>query len=525
MKSVATLAAGSLIASIAHAQVVQFDIAKRATQPNRQRLSKREATTYEETITNEKQRGGYFATVSVGSPAQKLTLQLDTGSSDIWVPSSSSSVCTKSAPSGGSRGGDGAESGEDEGCTLGSCKLQPGLLVDADRVADENLHSVDSSKSTSFNVIGKNLFSISYVDGSHSKGDYFTDDFEIGGAKLTNMTMGLGIDTDIPYGLVGVGYALNEAIVADTQKVSSAYKNLPVQMMEEGLISTNAYSLWLNDLDASTGQILFGGVDTEKYEGEMSVINVQKDSQTGAFTSFIVSMTSLTANSPSGSDSLTTRQYPIPVVLDSGTTLSYLPTELAVQVWKEVGAVWDTYTQMAFVPCGMENSKGTFEFGFAGPNGPKISVDMTELVLDIAEGSDVPKFQSGQYKGQNICQFGIQNFTSEPFLLGDTFLRSAYVVYDLENNQIGMAKTDFNSTKSNIVAFPSKGATIPSGTVVQNQVAATGAAGGSVAQPTYAASKGFQSAAGIVPAFEWAQVAVIGATTVFMLAGSGLFLL
>ncbi|KAK7961852.1 uncharacterized protein PG986_002677 [Apiospora aurea] len=504
MKSVATLAAGSLIASIAHAQVVQFDIAKKTTQPNRQRLSKREATTYEETITNEKQRGGYFATVSVGSPAQKLTLQLDTGSSDIWVPSSSSSVCTKSAPSGGSRGGDGAESGEDEGCTLGS---------------------FDSKKSSSMTVVGKNIFSISYVDGSHSKGDYFTDDFEIGGAKLTNVTMGLGVDTDIPYGLVGVGYALNEAIVADTQRVSSPYKNLPVQMMEEGLISTNAYSLWLNDLDASTGQILFGGVDTEKYEGEMSVVNVQMDSQTGAFTSFIVSMTSLTANSPSGSDSLTTRQYPIPVVLDSGTTLSYLPTELAVQVWREVGAVWDTYTQMAYVPCGMENSKGTFEFGFAGPNGPKISVDMTELVLDIAEGSDVPKFQSGQYKGQNICQFGIQNFTSEPFLLGDTFLRSAYVVYDLENNQIGMAKTDFNSTKSNIVAFPSKGATIPSGTVVQNQVAATGDAGGSVAQPTYAASKGFQSAAGIVPAFEWAQVAVIGATTVFMLAGSGLFFL
>ncbi|KAK8016849.1 hypothetical protein PG993_015038 [Apiospora rasikravindrae] len=504
MKSVATLATGSLIASIAHAQVVQFDIAKRTIQPNRQRLSKREATTYEETITNEKQRGGYFATVSVGSPAQKLTLQLDTGSSDIWVPSSSSSVCTKSSPSGGSRGGDGAESGEDEGCTLGS---------------------FDSSKSTSFNVVGKNLFSISYVDGSHSKGDYFTDDFEIGGAKLTNVTMGLGIDTDIPYGLVGVGYALNEAIVADTQKISSAYKNLPVQMMEEGMISTNAYSLWLNDLDASTGQILFGGVDTEKYEGEMKVIDVQKDSQTNQFTSFIVSMTSLTANSPSGSDSLTTRQYPIPVVLDSGTTLSYLPTELAVQVWKEVGAVWDTYTQMAFVPCGMENSKGTFEFGFAGPNGPKISVDMTELVLDIAEGNDVPKFQSGQYKGQNICQFGIQNFTSEPFLLGDTFLRSAYVVYDLENNQIGMAKTDFNSSKTNIVAFPSKGAPIPSGTVVKDQIPATGASGGSVTQPTYAASKGFQSAAGLISAFEWTQVAVVGATTVFMLAGSGLFFL
>ncbi|KAK6859695.1 hypothetical protein PG995_003331 [Apiospora arundinis] len=504
MKTVTTLATGSLIASLAHAQVVQFDIAKRDTKIGLQKLGRRQAKTYEQTIKNDLQRGGYFATVAVGTPPQNLTLQLDTGSSDIWVPSSTSSVCSSSSSSGGSRGGDSGTSGGEQGCSLGS---------------------FDPSKSKTFADVGKGLFSISYVDGSHSKGDYFTDVFEIGGATLSNMTMGLGIDTDIPYGLVGVGYALNEAIVADTQKVSSAYKNLPVQMMEEGMISTNAYSLWLNDLDASTGQILFGGVDTAKYQGQMSVIDVLKDADTNAFTSFIVALTSLNANSPSGSDTLSSRQFPIPVVLDSGTTLSYLPTDLAIQVWKEVGAVWDKETQMAFVPCGIENSKGTFEFGFAGPNGPKISVDMTELVLDIGENGE-PRFPSGQYKGQSICQFGIQNFTSGPFLLGDTFLRSAYVVYDLENNQIGMAKTDFNSTKTNIVAFPSKGAAIPSGTVVPNQVTTTGSGSGSFTSPAYSASKGFQSAAGTVSAtLEWGHLAVIGATVAFIFGGNGLFFL
>ncbi len=62
------------------------------------------------------------------------------------------------------------------------------------------------------------------------------------------MTMGLGKDTDIAYGLVGVGYANNEAIVSGTQSLSSVYPNLPVNMVNEGLIKTNAYSLWLNDL-------------------------------------------------------------------------------------------------------------------------------------------------------------------------------------------------------------------------------------------------------------------------------------
>jgi len=63
--------------------------------------------------------------------------------------------------------------------------------------------------------------------------------------------MGLGKETDIPYGLVGVGYTSNEAIVSTTRTLSSAYPNLPVSMVNQGLINTNAYSLWLNDLGRS----------------------------------------------------------------------------------------------------------------------------------------------------------------------------------------------------------------------------------------------------------------------------------
>jgi elongation factor G len=111
-----------------------------------------------------------------------------------------------------------------------------------------NTLAVNPSQSTTFKVVGEGEFDIEYLDGTSSKGDYFTDIFEIGGATLQNMTMGLGVSTDISYGLVGVGYASNEAIVANTQSLSSVYPNLPVNMVNEGLINTVAYSLWLNDL-------------------------------------------------------------------------------------------------------------------------------------------------------------------------------------------------------------------------------------------------------------------------------------
>lgn len=466
------VAVGSLLladaAHLVHAEggsgVVQWGIQKRSAPEdlrNKNRFRKR-ASTYEEVITNEESRGGYFATCRLGTPGQDLTLQLDTGSSDIWVPDSTAAVCrTDTTSSSSSSGG---------GCTFGS---------------------FNPDKSSTFEVIGQNDFNISYVDGSSSVGDYFTDVFEIGGGTLKNMTMGLGIKTDIAYGLVGVGYALNEAILGSDSD-SSPYPNLPVHMVNEGLINTVAYSLWLNDLDASEGSILFGGIDTDKYKGDLTRINIYPIDQ--QYSSFLVALTSLYAVSPSGNDTLTSTKFPIPVVLDSGTTLSYLPTDLAHQIWKEVGAVYSTEFDLALIPCKMASSKGYFSFGFAGPNGPKINVHMDELVLDFTNGQP-PVFTTGAYRGMDACEFGIQNFTSAPFLLGDTFLRSAYVVYDLVNNQIGIAPTEFNSTKSNIVPFPSSGAHIPSATAAPDQSQATHRP--AVSNPAYAASSGFTESAGV----------------------------
>ncbi|KAL2271322.1 hypothetical protein VTJ83DRAFT_693 [Remersonia thermophila] len=503
MKSHGVVAAGALLVGAACAAsntpgIVKWDIQRQHRRQELTRLGKR-ADTYEEVITNEEMRGGYFATCQIGTPGQPVTLQLDTGSSDIWVPANTAQVCR--------------QRGSGDGCAFGS---------------------FDPDASSTFEIVGDGEFDIAYLDQSFAKGDYITDVFEIGGAVLQNMTMGLGLNTDIDHGLVGVGYPTNEAIIHSTDNLDAMYPNLPIQMVNQGLISTPAYSLWLNDLDASSGNILFGGIDTEKYVGQLTRINVyptQRDPD--IWTSFLVALTSLDAVSPSGQDRLSSRQFPIPVVLDSGTTLSYLPTDIAHQTWREVGAIWAPEVGNAVLPCSLRNSKGYFSFGFAGPSGPRINVTMDELVLDLTLGPQ-PKFTSGPYRGQEACRFGIQNFTSPPFLLGDTFLRSAYVVYDLINHQIGLAATDFNSTDSNIVPFPSEGAHIPSATPAPDQSQVTQTP--SFSTPAYEASPGFtdlsawpsetdNAAPGSAPAFGPGQVAVVGLTMVLTMLGSGLFVL
>lgn len=63
------------------------------------------ADTVDVTLGNAVQSGLYFANVSVGTPAQSLEVQIDTGSSDVWVPSSSASLCENQAQ-GGCPGGE-----------------------------------------------------------------------------------------------------------------------------------------------------------------------------------------------------------------------------------------------------------------------------------------------------------------------------------------------------------------------------------------------------------------------------------
>jgi elongation factor G len=304
--------------------------------------------------------------------------------------------------------------------------------------------------------------------------------------------MGLARNTDINYGLVGVGYASNEAATTTDYEL---YPNLPVAMRNSGFINSIAYSLWLNDLDASKGSILFGGIDTEKYSGDLKALDVLPSTRSGKYYHFTVPMTGLRGVSSTGTDVIMSKQLPLKTILDSGTTLTYLPQDMCDTVWKEVGAIYVPEAQLAVVPCSLANNEGYFSFEFGGSEGPRINVTMDELVAGSA-GFEFPR--DGPYGGSRACVFGIQSQTNvadepdAPYLLGDTFLRSAYVVYDLVNNQVAIASTEFNATKSNVVPFPSMGASIPSSTAVPTQNDTTNSDSG---QGDLTASEGFQSAA------------------------------
>jgi hypothetical protein len=58
-----------------------------------QRLRPRAQGSTDVSLLNNLTEGVYVATVTVGTPPQTLKLQVDTGSSDTWVPASNASIC------------------------------------------------------------------------------------------------------------------------------------------------------------------------------------------------------------------------------------------------------------------------------------------------------------------------------------------------------------------------------------------------------------------------------------------------
>lgn len=281
----------------------------------------------------------------------------------------------------------------------------------------------------------------------------------IGGTTISDLQFGIGYKSSSAQGILGIGYTANEVQVG--RAGLSPYNNLPAKMAADGSIKSNAYSLWLNDLDSNTGSILFGGVDTEQFEGELKTLPIQAEG--AVYAEFLITLTGLSM----GSTEIASKQA-LPVLLDSGSSLTYLPDAMVETIYSTVNAQYDSSDGAAYIACSAANSNDTMSFNFTEP---VISVAMNELVLDLITASGRrPTFSDGT----EACLFGIAPAGTGTHVLGDTFLRSAYVVYDLANNEISLAQTTFNSTTHNVLEIGTGTNAVPSATSVANAVSATG---------------------------------------------------
>lgn len=237
---------------------------------------------------------------------------------------------------------------------------------------------------------------------------------------------------------MGLSY---DGLEATAQSASDDYFTYPTildTMVSQGVISCRAYSLYLDDLSASTGGLIFGGYDTEKYTGSLVTLpNVLSDPVLS------VPLSSITFTDPAGSTT-TLATGSVGVILDSGTPISRLPSDVfddlvaAVEGLNYQVESSDDYGYV--VDCALGQASGYLNLGFEDPdtgNSVVISVPFSELAVPESD----------------ICVFGATPQDYQDLVFGDTFMRSMYIVYDLDSYQISLAQSNFNSASSNVVPF------------------------------------------------------------------------
>jgi hypothetical protein len=221
---------------------------------------------------------------------------------------------------------------------------------------------------------------------------------------------------------------------------------------------------------------------------------------------------------------------------------TYLPIAPVQAIYKLLGAVVShVSSSFIFVDCALLSPASriptTVDFQFTSPTGPIIKVPLNELVFPLSDYAAIAEHISalGTLPFKDTCLLGLlgADETGGAMILGDTFLRSAYVVYDLESNSIGIAQTVFNSTMSNVVEFSAaeSGFPVESGVLSSATSSATGAGSGgagTAAKPTgtgsgAATSSSSKAAAGLSspPPFDGRGLVVLTLVGLWSLVGAG----
>ncbi|VVT43908.1 uncharacterized protein SAPINGB_P000206 [Magnusiomyces paraingens] len=342
----------------------------------------------------------YLIELGVGTPPQHILAQFDTGSSDLWVYSVDNPMCQYNG-------------------------------TDMDQVDCTFTGTFNSSASSTFREIEKGKFSDTYGGGYSVSGDWVWDRVIVGGTEnglvINNMRFGLGHFANASAAILGLGYPGTNNM---TQQIGGTkYRSLPQQLAADGTIVSAAFSIWLNDADASEGSVLF-----------VPILNGSNKDENDEYVSFLIALSQIVVSTVSREGTFEEKETvdllngtTIQALLDSGATKSFLPLELLSDfLYTTLNATDDEDVGGTIFDCNliMDESLPPVKFNFSG------------AIIEVPISSFADEVEGDEGK----CMFGIYQFGLPFALLGDAVLRQAYVVYDMEHHEIGLGQALLNVT-------------------------------------------------------------------------------
>jgi len=374
----------------------------------------------------------YHVNFTVGTPGQLQTIIIDTGSSQTFVLGSNASFC------------------EAHGCNSGT---------------------FDLTKSSTYEKTNPGAFEQKFMAGSTwFKGDYVRDVVQMSRTEppclgidlLTSSSDDLVI-SKIPFGLAN---RLKHTIEPYTGIMGLGYSKgrigLPPTFVEglvqAGAIPSRLYSVYLHTLDRY-GSILFGGLDTDKYKGPLSTLNLVRDDGKERVDNFFLYLEEIRVRPSNGSGQTifsSTNDTKLLTMLDTGSPLWQIPMSLYYEIVEYTGAELSSDKSSMVRPCS-EIARGIanntyFEITFAGngSNTAELRVELADLFTPITTENGRPVLDG---TGQPICELAVapQSAFHRVSLISSSVMRAGYWVFDLDNGQVSLAQANLGATSSNAV--------------------------------------------------------------------------
>ena len=327
-----------------------------------------------------------YSEISVGTPPQSFKVVLDTGSSNLWVPSSE--------------------------CGSLSCYLH---------------NKYDSSDSSTYLKNGSE-FKIRYGSGSLS-GYVSQDTVRIGDLVVKDQLFaeatsepGLAFAFGRFDGIMGLGYD-----TISVNKIPPPFYN----MIDQGLLDEKVFAFYLGNTanNGDDSEAVFGGIDKDHYTGKITKLPLRRKAY------WEVDLDAITF----GGD--TAELDNTGVILDTGTSLIALPSTLAELLNREIGAK-KSYNGQYSVDCKKRETLPDMTFTLVGYN---FTIGPYDYILEV-QGSCISSFfgkslfiHTTRPESNVMSGMDIPEPVGPLAILGDAFLRKWYSIYDLSSNSVGLA--------------------------------------------------------------------------------------
>ncbi|XP_022225098.1 lysosomal aspartic protease [Drosophila obscura] len=317
----------------------------------------------------------YFGPISIGSPPQTFKVIFDTGSSNLWVPS------TSCAP------------------TMVACMV----------------HSRYNARESSSHRRNGVHFAIHYGSGSLA-GYLSSDTVRVAGLEIRNQTFA---EATIMPGPIFLAAKFDGIFGLAYRSISMQGVQPPFYaIMEQKLLSSPVFSVYLNrrQEDREGGALFFGGSNPRYYRGNFTYVPVSHRAY------WQVRMEAANMKD------LQLCQHGCEVIIDTGTSFLALPYEQAILINESIGGTPSDYGQYS-VPCDKvpQLPRLTLRIGSR-----QFSLDGRDYIFrDI--------YQDREICFSALIGVDLPSPSGPLWILGDVFLGKYYTEFDMGNHRIGFA--------------------------------------------------------------------------------------